>query len=218
MNSLIFIRGQSTHQNKLDHEFDPLVAKPKPETDWVALNTPKNYFQQNGDLISFHRLLKRAAKVVTDKVFCLLAGNIPQQTTTPLEPSKNPLLAQPKVSPLKPRAYAPSGHLKQQLQSTKQAPVTQPFQLQQSIKKPALPKPELTVGVLVDLSPGSEHKSPYPNSQKLLTLFQRKSHREQEFKKMVSEMKNLEKHIQKQGWYQELMEVFPAKGTTSIQT
>lgn len=49
MNPLSHIRGQSTQQNNLDHQFDPLAAKPKANSGWIAENPPKNYVQQKGD-------------------------------------------------------------------------------------------------------------------------------------------------------------------------
>lgn len=83
MNPLNKIPGQSTYQNQLDHEFDPLVqpkAQNRTETDWVKDITPRKYVPREDDLIRFppYQLMKREVKVVSDSVSVMMAGNPPE--------------------------------------------------------------------------------------------------------------------------------------------
>ena len=246
MNSLHNISGPSIHQNHLDHEFDPLVEKPEAKSDWVALNTPKNYLQKDDDLINFHRIMKRAVKVVTDTISSLLGAapkyqqpkleelkprvyapsgylkqkqkpTIPAPITNPFQihtpaPQFVPTQSAPKMQALEPRPYAPSGHLKRRRVPTYQVPVMPIFQPQAPVTRSA-PK----LGGLVDLSFGPKTRSQYPHSNTRLSDLQVEHRTNNEFSKMLSEMKNLERHIQGQDWYQDLMEAFPANGASKAE-
>ena len=207
MNSLNNIKGPSTHQNRLDHDFDPLAAKPKSKTDWVASNTPKNYLPRPGeDMIGFHldqidQILKRAVKAVGHKVSKLFTGVNKNELTPPKIHSLTPS----KMQPLAPRPYAPANWRRSpKPQATTLAPIIVPVQ------------PE-SIAILVDLSPDSKYGSTYSNSTTKLSRRGKKTRRKREFKKMLNELTNLEKHLQKQEWYKDLMDVFPPKGATNAK-
>ena len=191
----------SPHQNNLDHQFDPLLEKPKAKSNWVAMSTPTNYMPKEDDLTGFRPLqvLKKTIRVVSRMVTSMCKGrNLNEQTSVPLKP-------------LTPTPYAPARHLKSRRAPTTRMPVTSPAQLTGPTLPPAKPKPQVEVGVLVDLSIKPEHESPYlDRAQKPSTSKSTRKALRQEFNKMLSEMNNLEKQMRKQDWYQELMEVFPA--------
>ena len=78
----------------------------------------------------------------------------------------------------------------------------------------------MAIGTLVNLSPKSTDKSSYPNYSapgfNRLSLNQQVKHLEPEFDKMLGELENLEKHIQKQDWYQDLVEVYTVPETPGV--
>lgn len=83
------------------------------------------------------------------------------------------------------------------------------------------PKSAPALGALVDLSIRQEYRSQYQTDrnpyrrQQPLTAQVWSQRINREFNKISSEMRNLERHIQKQDWYQELKDVFPATSRTN---